>query len=271
MCAIFGIGLQNGSKLDSEGTLGYIIKILLRESQMRGHDAAGIAVVSPKKIAVIKNNRPAEDFTRTKEFENGCKKYLDLDNTSQDKTWIVLGHCRQKTKGTPYNNDNNHPIVTDNVVGVHNGVISNDDLLFRHFEKKGVKRRARVDSEIIFRLIQYYISNQNLRPGPAIQKVAKALSGGYACGFVHTHHPYSMWMFRNSCPIEAVHFPDYGVFIFASSKAYIKTAVKAISLGKMTDICFPQNTAMGVNLYLNRVHSFKVEGRKTRSFSTLGG
>ena len=67
----------------------------------------------------------------------------------------IVGHCRQKTKGTERNNANNHPIVRDLIVGVHNGMIHNDDITFNNY-KDAIKRNGEVDSEIIFALIEYF-------------------------------------------------------------------------------------------------------------------
>ena len=61
-------------------------------------------------------------------------------------------HTRYATQGIPEWNDNNHPIITGSVVGVHNGHVSNDDWMFKCVEDYvgNDVRIAHVDSEAIF-------------------------------------------------------------------------------------------------------------------------
>ena len=65
----------------------------------------------------------------------------------------ALVHVRDYTKGHPTIAANNHPVRHGSVVGIHNGIIENDDELFvRH----GIARHEpemTVDSEVIFALV----------------------------------------------------------------------------------------------------------------------
>jgi len=56
---------------------------------------------------------------------------------------IALFHARATTQGTEDNNENNHPIALGDWTVVHNGVIQNDDDLFRYYKDP---RPAEVDS-----------------------------------------------------------------------------------------------------------------------------
>jgi glucosamine 6-phosphate synthetase-like amidotransferase/phosphosugar isomerase protein len=67
----------------------------------------------------------------------------------------VLVHVRDYTKGHPTIAANNHPIRHGAVVGVHNGIITNDDELLA---ARGIERAApgmTVDSEAIFALAEH--------------------------------------------------------------------------------------------------------------------
>src|ERR671933_426166 len=66
----------------------------------------------------------------------------------------LLVHVRDYTKGHPSLSANNHPIRHGAVVGVHNGVIVNDDELFAHHGIARDEAGMTVDSEIIFALAE---------------------------------------------------------------------------------------------------------------------
>jgi len=58
----------------------------------------------------------------------------------------ALLHTRFTTQGSTANNGNNHPVVGHDIILTHNGVIRNDDLIFKEL---GVKRLHQVDTECI--------------------------------------------------------------------------------------------------------------------------
>ena len=72
----------------------------------------------------------------------------------EDATKLLV-HVRDYTKGHPSFESNNHPIRHGSVVGIHNGIIKNDDELFvRARESSGPAPEMTVDSEIIFALAE---------------------------------------------------------------------------------------------------------------------
>ena len=115
MCGIAGYSLGTGSRLDR--TL--VAQALLAGIAERGADAAGYAYRLGDAVAVHKQ-------------QTGASALIDsiaLPDTVGD----VLVHVRDFTKGHPTILANNHPIRHGRVVGIHNGIIANDDELFaRH-------------------------------------------------------------------------------------------------------------------------------------------
>ena len=70
------------------------------------------------------------------------------------ETTQALLHVRDYTKGTPDIEVNNHPIRHGSVVGVHNGVIENDDELLARYGVERAAPQMTVDSEAIFALME---------------------------------------------------------------------------------------------------------------------
>jgi len=78
------------------------------------------------------------------------KAYQEVLSGIDNRTTILLGLTRWRTRGDERVNCNNHPILAGDIIGAHNGTIYNADyLLFRRIK---LRRFAQVDSELLFRL-----------------------------------------------------------------------------------------------------------------------
>ncbi len=133
MCGIAGYSLSPSSAVERTRAA----QALLAGIAERGADAVGYAHRAPGEAVSVHKQR------------SGASALLE-------RLWIpdsatqVLVHVRDYTKGHPSLAANNHPIRHGAVVGVHNGIIENDDELF---VARGIDRAEpgmTVDSEIIF-------------------------------------------------------------------------------------------------------------------------
>jgi glucosamine 6-phosphate synthetase-like amidotransferase/phosphosugar isomerase protein len=134
MCGIAGYSLHPASKIDR--TLA--TQALLAGIAERGADAVGYAYRLDGTFSVHKQR-------------SGASALLDRISVPADATQALI-HVRDYTKGHPRITANNHPVRHGSVVGVHNGIIVNDEEVFaRHgFERQ--EPRMTVDSEAIFAL-----------------------------------------------------------------------------------------------------------------------
>src|SRR6478735_8475636 len=114
MCGIAGYSLSPRSRVDR--TL--VAQTLLAAIAERGADAVGYAHRSRGGPIVVHKQR------------SGASALLDRIELPGD-TAEVLVHVRDHTKGDPRIHANNHPIRHGAVVGVHNGVIVNDEQIMR--------------------------------------------------------------------------------------------------------------------------------------------
>ncbi len=263
MCGILGVCFQNGCTITDATEMRHLVQELLIETSLRGTDATGVAYVSRRKIAVLKNPMKARDFVRTKKFNEANRKYIRLDGDGG--TISVIGHCRMKTKGEPENNNNNHPIVTNNIVGVHNGVISNDEQLFAKFKGYNAQfgRRGRVDSEIIFRLIEHFKYTQCWDMSKAIMHTARLLNGSFACALIDRSNPFLLWLFRRVNPISIFHYRDCGIVVFSSEPNFIENSVQGFNfkklLGNPNKITIPAHHGVCINLHSNSRSIFELD------------
>ena len=258
MCAIFGMCFLNGHRVGNMNYLRLALDILFKESQARGRQAAGISFTTPSDIAVLKDGVSATELIQSDAYRQACTTYMN------DKTRLlsIIGHCRHPTKGSKLDNNNNHPIVSNRVIGVHNGMIGNDEAIWDQYDKfapKSWRRAGQVDSEIIFRLLDYYLYEQVDPQRKAIRHTCRQLTGSYACAFNTTRDKYMVWLFRHNNPIDVVFFPKMGMIIFASQKRFIDTALEGMNLGKAVTIDVPNDSGVGFDLFKNKRMPFKLE------------
>jgi glucosamine 6-phosphate synthetase-like amidotransferase/phosphosugar isomerase protein len=76
---------------------------------------------------------------------------LERISVPQEATQALV-HVRDYTKGHPSIAANNHPVRHGPVVGIHNGIILNDDEILGCFDCSRSEPRMTVDSEAIFAL-----------------------------------------------------------------------------------------------------------------------
>jgi glucosamine 6-phosphate synthetase-like amidotransferase/phosphosugar isomerase protein len=137
MCGIAGYSLSGSSTV--ERTLA--AQALLAGIAERGADAVGYAHRCPGGPVRIHKQR------------SGASALLEQVLLPADATEVVV-HVRDYTKGHPRIEANNHPIRHGAVVGVHNGIIFNDDDLMEQHGFERAEPLMTVDSEAIFALAE---------------------------------------------------------------------------------------------------------------------
>jgi glutamine phosphoribosylpyrophosphate amidotransferase len=134
MCGIAGYSLAPRSTV--ERTLA--AQALLAAIAERGADAVGYAYRASADTypTVVKQRTPASQL-------------LDRVEVPAEADQLLV-HVRDYTKGHPSIAANNHPVRHGPVVGIHNGIILNDDELLAPHSCARVEPRMTVDSEAIF-------------------------------------------------------------------------------------------------------------------------
>jgi glucosamine--fructose-6-phosphate aminotransferase (isomerizing) len=134
MCGIAGYSLHRSSPVSR--TLA--AQALLAAIAERGADAVGYALRGADGTIIT------VDKQRT-----GASALMDSISVPP-KTTQALIHVRDYTKGHPTIEANNHPVRHGSVVGIHNGIILNDEELFARHGFERAAPRMTVDSEAIF-------------------------------------------------------------------------------------------------------------------------
>lgn len=137
MCGIAGFSVDPRSSVDR--TLA--AQALLAGISERGADAVGYA-----------HRLPAGAVGVTK-LRGGASVLLDELSVPSGASQALV-HVRDFTKGHPDIDANNHPIRHGAVVGVHNGIVENDDQLLARYGIERAEPHMTVDSEAIFALME---------------------------------------------------------------------------------------------------------------------
>jgi glucosamine 6-phosphate synthetase-like amidotransferase/phosphosugar isomerase protein len=138
MCGIAGYSLSSESSVNR--TLA--AQALLAGIAERGADAVGYA------------HRGAGAAVTVHKRRSGASGLLDEVHVPTASTQVLV-HVRDYTKGHPTIEQNNHPIRHGAVVGIHNGIIANDDEIFARYGFERAHPAMTVDSEAIFALAEH--------------------------------------------------------------------------------------------------------------------
>lgn len=248
MCGILGLVIDNavgfGTKDVSE-TLSSVLDTLIAESTSRGSHSAGVAAVTKDfKAGMLKKPMAGRLFVKDEGYKEWKKEFI------HDKTRIVIGHTRAQTKGTYENNFNNHPIHSGHTIGVHNGIISNDEYLWRQAGDP-LRRKGEVDSEVIFHLIDQFAREGEYNIADAIFEASTRLTGSFACAMFHLKKPKYLWLFQKGNSVYVYNTESMGFKIFASDERFIRDALEAVGMGLIVERLMKINYGFGLRIDAN--------------------
>lgn len=219
-------------------------------TQARGSDATGVSTLfSNGHWNGLKMGSPAAEFiSNYGNTEKNFNKYIEVWRKYDSPAKVFMSHCRKASVGNSWDNINNHPIVIEDIVGVHNGTLDNHKVIF---EKLKCSRNGEVDSEAIFRLLNHF-TNECKDPfsKEAIQEVARRLQGTYAVLTFNGNNPFQVAAFRNGRPIDMALLKPLKLLVISSDKKYIDQTLfryNKQALLYSTDKGFPSLTSSNVD------------------------
>jgi glucosamine 6-phosphate synthetase-like amidotransferase/phosphosugar isomerase protein len=205
VCGIAGYSLSPESRVPR--TLA--AQALLAGIAERGADAVGYAFRLQGEAAVHGEKRRA-----------GASALLD-EVSIPDEATQALVHVRDYTKGHPSIAANNHPIRHGAVVGIHNGIIVNDDDVFASHGFARHRPDMTVDSEAIFALAE---------ASPATPAPLEELVGSMATAWLDERRPDVIFVARGVGRPLWVGYGREEVF-FASTRHALETVEQYTRIG----------------------------------------
>ena len=203
MCALFGF-LDYGHQF-SPRVLQKLVQALANASEVRGNHASGIAYNQGDHLTIYKRPKPAHKL-----------KFRLPDGTS-----AVMGHTRFTTQGSEKQNHNNHPFRGNagmEFALAHNGVLYNDHEL--RIVEKLPQTEIETDSYIAVQLLE----KQGKLDFDSLKSMAEDVCGSYT--FTILTQSNTLYIIKGSSPIYLVHFPELGLYVYASTGAIMMEALE---------------------------------------------
>ncbi|KAK2361782.1 Glutamine--fructose-6-phosphate aminotransferase [isomerizing] 2 [Trifolium repens] len=207
MCGIFAYLNYN---VDRERK--YILQVLfngLRRLEYRGYDSAGIAI-----DASDFTSSPPLIFRQEGNIESLVKSvYQDVSETDLNleesfRTHAGIAHTRWATHGEPAPR-NSHPQTSgpaNEFMVVHNGVITNYEVLKATLIRHGFTFTSETDTEVIPKLAKFVYDNaiegdQVVTFSQVVLEVMRHLEGAYALIFKSLHYPNELIACKRGSPL----------------------------------------------------------------------
>lgn len=202
MCCLFGFYNYSGKPIPD---LSNLTNHLARKATARGTDATGISYCENRKLKIYKEPKSAEL----------------LKFRHSDSIVCLTGHTRHATQGDRKDNRNNHPFEgyckNNRFALSHNGVLWNDVELKRKHRLPITK--IETDSYVAVQLLEH----KKLLNAEAIRFMAESLRGSFAFSILDNSN--CLWLVRGDSPLSMVHFPKYGLYVYASTDEILYQAL----------------------------------------------
>lgn len=234
MCALFGW-------LDYKGIVPYrvlrkLTQALANAAEERGTDAAGISYVKDGKVIIFKRPKVAHK----------------IHFNAPDGTKAIMGHTRLATQGDKKQNYNNHPFAghaDKEFAFAHNGVLWND----KDLRKDGTIPTSYIDTDSYIGV--QLIEKQGKLDFDSLKYMAETVEGNFTFTVLDQYN--SLYIIKGSNPMYLLHFETIGLYVYASTEAIMKKALKQIGLHKFENECI--DTTEGDILRIDK------NGKVTRS------
>ncbi|KAL2536791.1 glutamine-fructose-6-phosphate transaminase (isomerizing) [Forsythia ovata] len=216
MCGIFAYLNFNVSR-----ERRYILEVLfngLRRLEYRGYDSAGISIDSSIYSGSDLNRQiftPPLVFRQEGNIESLVKSvYQDVDATdlNLEESFSIhagIAHTRWATHGEPAPR-NSHPQTSDagnEFLVVHNGVVTNYEVLKETLVRHGFTFESETDTEVIPKLAKFVFDkaneegDQSVTFSQVVIEVMRHLEGAYALIFKSRHYPNELIACKRGSPL----------------------------------------------------------------------
>ena len=151
MCGIFGVIATGKSEIKLKNLTSGIMTAMY-ESERRGKDSSGILSITNRDVIVAKSPGRAKFLLKSDLFKQVVQSAEESFKRSE--SFVVFGHTRMATHGSAESSDDNQPVIKDQQIILHNGIIINCEEIFA--ENSSLERKYEVDTEAFMALISEY-------------------------------------------------------------------------------------------------------------------
>lgn len=235
MCCLFGIH-DYGHSLDRRQK-NKLLAILATACEARGTDATGIAYNTADRLSIYKRPLPAH------------KLWFRVPEEAR----VIMGHTRFTTQGNEKFNYNNHPFpgTTGNTsfALAHNGVLHNDKYLKQ--KNRLPLTRIETDSYVAVQLLE----QKKVLNFDSLGRMAEQLEGSYTIALLTQQD--ELYIIKGDNPLCLYHYPERGLYLYASTGEILDTALKRLP--------FSLGTPIRINLTCGEILRLDAQGKQSRN------
>lgn len=235
MCGIFGLVASENSDCTID-KLERAIELLFSLSEPRGREASGLAISSDKRISIYKQAASPSAMLKTAGYRELFNKFSEIKQRPGLEQFrgpvAVIGHCRLVTNGSQAISENNQPIRVNHIVGIHNGIITNDTALsYRYLnDSKSKDLLGSSDSEVLLGLIDKWFKDEGSLAA-SLAKTYREISGSASIALLADSLP-ALILGTNTGSLYYSFEKQDGFFVFGSEHYIIEQFLKKSELWK---------------------------------------
>lgn len=227
MCGIFGIISQTSIEKKE-------LKLLVKHSQQRGKDSSGLIYLNNNQYQIYRADYNIDKL---------------LNQLNPYGSSLVFGHSRLITNGLT----DNQPVVREDVFVLHNGIIVNDDDVWKDLS---IERKHQIDSEVIAAIAIEHLKN-GLHINDLSNVIMKKCKGVISCALILQSAGKIILFSNNGSLYIGV---KKGVTYFASEKFALsemecKDIHQICKSYKIIDIPIPSNLKYNLNDFNTRTEN----------------
>jgi len=218
MCGIFGIRVISGNS----NTSG-IIKKLYKYSETRGKEASGAIFSTKENVKYLKTPYQASKMLKSKVFSSALTEFVN--SVKVNSFGVFLGHSRLVTNGSSALHENNQPIKKGQVLGVHNGIVINEEKIWQSIPNDN--KEFDVDTESVIASINSQRQNHSIIQ--AIQNSFKLIEGVANIATIYSNS-LDMTLATNNGSLYYARSDDNDLLVFASERFIIEKIISEFNL-----------------------------------------
>lgn len=211
MCGIFGlVTCRDGY---SSKLLKKYLDQLFILSESRGKEASGLTIRTSDSLYVLKEPISASKLIKSKIYIETLQKGFS-EQAKMQKSIAIIGHSRLVTNGDQCSSFNNQPVIKDGAVGVHNGIIVNNEQIWENFPQ--MAREYEIDTEVLLSSLQLF-RKETKSLVSAVQKTFSIIEGAASIGLLF-NNSNKLLLATNTGSLYVCFNKSKDLFVFASER-----------------------------------------------------
>jgi len=216
MCGILGLLFTNRNNA-FKSKARKVINELFLQSESRGKEAAGYCLINQKQIQVGKTAFPAGKMLHNSQYNKSINEFLQDDSDF----FLAFGHSRLVTHGYEHFFQNNQPVVFNDQILVHNGIVVNYKDIWKQL-LPDKKPASDLDSEVIAAIYQHCLEKGQI-PSEALQTLFNQVDGVVNIALFDKKNSLMILASNNG---SLFYYHENDILLFASERIFLQRVLK---------------------------------------------